>query len=51
MRRRQLFICPCGAMDTGLRRYDDVFFFVILVFFLPPVWGMGDKGSFLARTE
>ena len=31
MRRRQLFICPCGAMDTHLRGYDDVFlFFVIL---------------------
>ena len=31
MRRIQLFICPCGAMDTHLRGYDDVFlFFVIL---------------------
>ena len=29
MHRIQLFLCPCGAMDTHLRGYDDVFFFVI----------------------
>ena len=41
MRRRQLFFCPCGAMDTHLRGYDDRFFFFchanrrLLLSFLP----------------
>jgi hypothetical protein len=42
---------PAGQWIPACAGMTMFFFFVIQVFFLPPVWGRGDKGSFLARTE